>query len=86
MNRPVNMPPVPQKLAEPEWFERFEVHGVIEFLRDEELKRFVVRQVNNWIGIPILPESVEARIFDLTYDLIVNALEGVIDNAYQEGD
>jgi hypothetical protein len=52
---------------------------LLEFLEKKDFKKKFLKKLNDNIDIPIINEKTEKKVLDKVYDVMVDALEGIVD-------
>ncbi len=52
---------------------------ILEFLEKKDFKKKFLKKLNDNIDIPIINEKTEKKVLDKVYDVMVDALESIVD-------
>ena len=52
---------------------------LLEFLEKKDFKKKFLKKLNDNIDIPIINEKTEKKVLDKVYDVMVDALESIVD-------
>tara|TARA_A100001011_G_C14005377_1_gene713211 strand:- start:469 stop:675 length:207 start_codon:yes stop_codon:yes gene_type:complete len=54
---------------------------LLEFLEKKDFKKKFLKKLNDNIDIPIINEKTEKKVLDKVYDVMVDALESIVDES-----
>ncbi len=55
------------------------LNHLLEFLEKKDFKKKFLKKLNDNIDIPIINEKTEKKVLDKIYDVMVDALESIVD-------
>ena len=54
---------------------------LLEFLEKKDFKKKFLKKLNDNIDIPIINEKTEKKVLDKVYEVMVDALESIVENS-----
>ncbi len=77
--KPIGPESLRQLTASAEMFNGVLTQHVKDLLNDPTFRRRVIDVVNEKVNIPVMPESMEGRLFETVYDFAVSGIIGALE-------